>query len=209
MNLRFWQRAKQEKELDDEIQSHLRMAAQERIEAGHNPRDAEAEARRELGNEGLIKDTTREVWGLGWIERLVQDLRYGFRVLWKSPVYALVALFTLALGIGANTAIFSVVYGVLLRSLPFKDPSRLVVLNETTPKVGPVSVSYPNFLDWRAQSHAFLEMAAVHGLDFNLGGIKEPENLDGLAVSSNFLSTLGVQPVFGRDFDPSEENAGT
>src|SRR5215469_8998468 len=162
MNLRFWQRAKQEKELDDEIQSHLRMAAQERLEAGRNPTDAEAEARRELGNEGLIKDATREVWGLGWIERLVQDLRYGFRVLWKSPVYALVSVFTLALGIGASTAIFSVVYGVLLRSLPFQKPEQIVRLWEVGPKGNRMSFADPNFVDMHAQARSFQGMAQLY-----------------------------------------------
>src|ERR1700735_5367384 len=97
---------------------------------------------------------------------LIQDIRYGLRMLRKSPGFTVVALLTLALGIGANTAIFSVVYGVLLRPLPYQDPSRLIVLNETTPKVGTVSVSYANFLDWRAQSHMFSKMAAVASVAF-------------------------------------------
>ncbi len=139
----------------------------------------------------------------------MQDLRYALRTLRKSPGFTAVALLTLALGIGANTAIFSVVYGVLLRPLPYKDASRLIVLNETTPRVGTVSVSYPNFLDWRAQSRSFSEMAAVCDVGFNLAGISQPENIHGEAVSPNFLSLLGVRPLLGRDFNASEEKAGT
>src|SRR5215813_6549953 len=165
MNLRFWRRAKQEKELDDEIQSHLRMAAQERLEAGRNPTDAEAEARRELGNEGLIKDATREVWGLGWIEGLLQDLRYGFRVLWRNPVYALVSIFTLALGIGASTAIFSVVYGVLLRSLPFQKPDQIVRLWEVDAKGTRMQFADPNFDDMRSQAHSLQAVAELSSLE--------------------------------------------
>ena len=120
----------------------------------------------------------------------------------------MVALLTLALGIGANTAIFSVVYSILLRPLPYQDSSRLIVLNETTPKVGMVSVSYPDFLDWRAQSHAFSQMAVVGGVTFNLAGVNQPENISGEAVSSNFFSILGMHPLLGRDFDPSEEKMG-
>src|SRR5581483_6454921 len=136
------------------------------------------------------------------------DLRYGSRVLRKSPGFTAIALLTLALGIGANTAIFSVLYGILLSPLPYKDAARLVVLNETTAKVGNVSVSYPNFLDWRTQNHAFSEMTAVNNVGFSLSGINEPENVSGEAVSTNFLSMLGMHPFLGRDFDATEGKAG-
>jgi len=208
MNLRFWQRAKQEKELDDEIQSHLRMAAQERIEAGHNPRDAEAEARRELGNQGLIKDATREVWGLGWIERLVQDLRYGFRVLWKSPVYALVSVFTLALGIGASTAIFSVVYGVLLRSLPFQKPEQIVRLWEVDARGNRMQFADPNFEDMRAQAHSLQAAAELSSWEQSVEANNKPDRVRVAYVSKDFFSVMGVQTVVGRLFVPEEQHFG-
>lgn len=140
---------------------------------------------------------------------LWQDLSYALRMLRKAPGFTAVAILTVALGIGATTAIFSVVYGVLLEPLPYRDASRLIVLNETTPKVGTVSVSYLDFLDWRGQSHTFSQMAAFHGVGFNLAGITQPENISGDAVSPNFLSMLGVRPYLGRDFVPSEEKPGT
>lgn len=140
---------------------------------------------------------------------LFHDIRYALRQLRKSPGFTAIALLTLALGIGANTAIFSVVYGVLLRPLPYQNPPRLIVLHETTPRVGNVSVSYPNFLDWRAQSHMFSQMAAVYSVGFDLSGVAQPESISGEAVSPNFLSMLGVHPILGRDFDPSEEKSGT
>src|SRR6185437_334394 len=101
-------------------------------------------------------------------ESLMQDLRFALRMLRKSPGFTAVAVLTLALGIGANSAIFSFVYGILLAPLPYKNPSRLIVLNETTPRVGMVSVSYPNFLDWRAQSREFSQFAAAYSVGFNL-----------------------------------------
>jgi putative ABC transport system permease protein len=140
---------------------------------------------------------------------LMQDLKYGLRMLWKSPAFTIVAVVTLALGIGANAAIFSVVNGVLLSALPYKDASRLIVMNETTPKVGLVSVSYPNFLDWRVQSHVFPQMAAVDHVGFNISGVSQPENISGEAVSPNYLSMLGMRPYLGRDFEPAEEKPGT
>jgi putative ABC transport system permease protein len=140
---------------------------------------------------------------------LLSDLRYGLRMLTKNPGFSAVAILTLALGIGANTAIFSVVDAVLLRPLPYKDPAQLVVMREKTPRVGNVSVSYPDFLDWRQQSRTFAAMAAAENVGFNLGGIAQPENIGGYAVSANFLSMLGVKPIFGRDLLPSEEEAGT
>jgi len=142
------------------------------------------------------------------VETLWQDLRYGLRILKKSPSFAIAAVLTLALGIGANTAIFSVVYGVLLEPLPYHDPARLILLNETTPRVGMVSVSDPDFLDWRTQSTTFSQLAAVHEVGFNLSGISQPESISGEAVCPNFLSLLGVHPFLGRDFDASEERSG-
>jgi predicted permease len=140
---------------------------------------------------------------------MLPDLKFAIRMLVKSPGFTVVAILTLALGIGANTAIFSVVNAVLLRPLPFKNPSQLVVMRETYKLVGNVSVSYPNFLDWRQQSHSFSALAAVEARGFNLSGVAQPENIGGYAVSPNFLALVGVHPILGRDFLPSEENQGT
>jgi predicted permease len=139
----------------------------------------------------------------------MQDLKFAIRMLAKSPGFTLVAVLTLALGIGANTAIFSIVNAVLLRPLPFQDSSQLVLLRETYKGVGNVSVSYPNFLDWRQQSHSFSAMAVVNNVAFNLSGVAQPENIGGYAVSPNFLALVGVRPVLGRDFLPAEEKPGT
>ena len=140
---------------------------------------------------------------------MLQDLKFAIRMLVKSPGFTVVAILTLALGIGANTAIFSVVNAVLLRPLPFKNPSQLVVMRESYKLVGNVSVSYPNFLDWRQRSHSFSALAAVEARGFNLSGVAQPENIGGYAVSPNFLALVGVRPILGRDFLPSEENQGT
>src|SRR5277367_2460920 len=139
----------------------------------------------------------------------IQDLKFAVRMLVKSAGFTLVAILTLALGIGANTAIFSVVNAVLLRPLPFKDSAQLVILRETHKSVGNVSVSYPDFLDWRQQAHSFSAMAAIQYRGFNLSGVAQPENIGGYAVSPNLLALLGLHPVLGRDFLPSEENQGT
>jgi putative ABC transport system permease protein len=140
---------------------------------------------------------------------VLNDLRFALRSLRKSPGFTAVALLTLALGIGANTAIFSLVYAVLLRPLPYKDAGRVVVLHETTPKVGTVSVSYPNFVDWRSQSRRFSQMAFVHDVDADLGGTIKPQAVTAEAVSASFLSLLDVRPIAGRDFAASEDEPGT
>jgi putative ABC transport system permease protein len=145
------------------------------------------------------------------MQTLWQDLKYALRMLRKSLGFTAVVIVTLALGIGANTAIFSFVYGVLLAPLPYHDASRLVVLNETTPRVGTVSVSYPNFIDWRAQSRSFSQMAYIQEVSFNLAGasVSRPEHIQGDSVSPNFLSMIGVHPFLGRDFETAEEKPGT
>jgi putative ABC transport system permease protein len=202
-----------ETELDDELRFHFEQQLAKYVNSGLTPREALRRARIDFGGLDQVKEECREARGVHLLETLLQDVRYGLRMLRKSPGFTVVALLTLALGIGANTAIFSVVYGVLLRPLPYQDPSRLIVLNETTPRVGTVSVSYPNFLDWRAQSRAFSKTAAVSSIAFNLAGLgsglDQPENLSGEAVSSDFLSMLGVRPVLGRNFDASQDQAGT
>jgi putative ABC transport system permease protein len=143
------------------------------------------------------------------LNSILQDLKYSARTLAKSPGFTIIAVLTLALGIGANTAIFSVVNAVLLRPLPFKNSSQLVVLRETYKNVGNVSVSYPDFLDWRQQAHSFSSLAAIQNRGFNLSGVAQPENIGGYAVSPNLLTLLGVHPILGRDFLPSEEKPGT
>jgi len=205
----MWRRKRMLKELDEDIREHIARETQDNIERGMSAEDARHAAMRKFGNVTQVMEETREVWSVVWLNQLLAYIRFGLRMLRKNPGFTAVAVLTLALGIGANAAVFSVVYAVLLRPLPYKDPSSLIVLNETTPMVGTVSVSYPNFLDWRNQSHTFSEMAAVRGVGFNLAGVTQPENISGGAVSPNFLSMLGVRPFLGRDFDASEEKPGT
>src|SRR5580658_53914 len=197
-----------ESEMEDELGFHWERQIEKHMKTGIDRDEALRRVRMEFGGLELVKEDCRDARGVSLIESLVQDLRYGWRTLLKSPGFAAAALFTLALGIGANTAIFSVVYGILLRPLPFRDASHLVQLNETTPQLGDVSVSYPNFQDWRRQSRTFTEMAAVSGVKFNMAGSSQPENIGGLAVSPNFLPMMGVRPVMGRGFTSDEEKAG-
>jgi putative ABC transport system permease protein len=203
------QRKRMLNELDEDIREHIARETQDNIERGMSPEEARYAAMRKFGNVMQVKEEARDVWSLIWLEQLLEDIRFGLRLLRKNPGFTAIAVLTLALGIGANAAVFSVVYAVLLRPLPYKDPSRLVVLHETTPKVGDVSVSFLNFFDWRAASHTFAQMAAVESVDFNLAGVTQPENISGDAVSPNFLSMMGIRPFLGRDFDASEEKAGT
>ncbi|HZT28323.1 MAG TPA: ABC transporter permease [Bryobacteraceae bacterium] len=198
-----------EAELDDELRFHAERQLGQYLESGITREEARRRVRLEFGGLDQVKEDCRDARGISLIETLCHDLRYGLRTLRKSPGFTAVALFTLALGIGANTAIFSVIYGVLLRPLPYRDSGRLVILNETNPRVGMVSVSQMNFEDWRRQSHAFSELASVYGVHFNLSGPKQPEGISGIAVTPNFLTLSGIDPILGRGFSASEEKAGT
>lgn len=208
MNFIFWRRSRQEKELDEELQSHLRMAAQEHMENGESRSEAESAARREMGNEGLIKDATREVWGAGWMERLTQDLRYGMRVLWKNPVYAVVSVLTLALAIGTSTAIFSVVYGVLLRSLPYHKPAQIVRMWEVGRRGNHMSFADPNFDDMHSQAHSFQGMAQLSWGEDTVSVGSKAERTGVAYVSKDFFEVMDIRAVAGRFFVPEEQHVG-
>src|SRR4051812_29606677 len=137
-----------------------------------------------------------------------QDLRYGVRMLAKSPGFAIIAIFTLALGIGANTAIFSVVNGVLLNPLPFPHSEQIVSLFTEMPNFKNGSISYPNFEDWRRMNRSFSSMAVYRSWGFNLVGQGEPERLHGEMISAGFFEILGVNPLMGRTFSPDEDRLG-
>ncbi len=137
-----------------------------------------------------------------------QDVRYGLRVLWKNPGFTAVAVLTLALGIGANSALFSVVNGVLLNPLPFPNPSELVAVYSRTGTFQESSISYPNFLDWQKDNHSFTYLSAFRSDDFNMTGVGEPLRLHAHMISAEFFPALGLQPLLGRNFRPEEDRAG-
>src|ERR1700720_897520 len=139
---------------------------------------------------------------------LWQDIRYGLRMLAKNPGFTIIAVVTLALGIGANTAIFSVVNGVLLRPLPYPQPNQLVVLSEKTKNFDRSSISYPNFLDWQRRNSSFASLAAYREDDFVMTGSGEPERVRIGMVSAGFFEILGVRPVRGRLFTAEEDRLG-
>ncbi len=143
-----------------------------------------------------------------WFETLIQDLRYGFRMLAKAPGFAAIAILTLALGIGANTAIFSVVNGILINPLPFPESGQLVSAFESIPNFKNGSISYPNFVDWRRMNTTFSSIAAYRSTGFNLAGQGEPERLHGEMVSAGFFEILGVKPLLGRTFTAEEDRLG-
>ena len=209
MKFLWWQGEQRERELEEEVRSHLEMAKRDHVERGAAEEEAARAARRDFGNVGLVKEVTRDVWGWGSLERLIQDLRFGLRMMAKSPGFAAVAILTLALGIGANTALFSVVNGVLLNPLPYPHPEQLVELRESKPNFATGSISYPNFLDWQKDNHTFASMALLRGnRSFILTGLGEVEQVDAVFVSTGFFEQLGVNPVLGRAFAPGEDRIG-
>jgi predicted permease len=197
-------------ELDEELEAHFRMAIRENIVSGMSEKEAAAAARREFGNTDLFKASTRDVWGWTWLERLQQDVEFGIRMLRKSPSFTAVAAITLALGIGANTAIFSVINGLLIRSLPFPNAKELVWIANSHDDGGPSGVTHTSFSyrDFRERSRTFAGMAAYNAFfaynSFNLTGRGDPERPIGVDVTGSFLPLLGVQPLLGRNFLPEE-----
>jgi putative ABC transport system permease protein len=210
MKLPLWRRH-QDRELEEELQSHLRMAIRDRIDRGESPQQAEHAARREFGNVLLLRETARDMWGWVMIEQFWQDIVYAARALRKARAFTLVSVLTLALGIGANTAMFSVVQAVVLRPLPFPHPERLVSVHEIDMRAStraPGSVSYPNFLDWRARARSFASLATHRTGSFTITGLGPSQQVPGAVVSAEFFSTLGREPSIGRGFVVGEEQPG-
>lgn len=193
-------------EFDAEMQVHLSLLVEQYIRQGMTPENAALAARRQFGNATLLREDRREMQTIPVIEALWSDLVYAVRMLRKNPGFATAAVVTLALGIGANTAIFSVCNAVLLKPLPYSEPGRIVMLWEQ-PRGGPFyTVAPANFVDWREQTHSFSEVVAIRSSSsLILAGQGEPARLRGAAVSSNFFSLLGVRIALGRNFLAEED----
>jgi predicted permease len=203
-------RSRAERELDEELRFHLERQIEANLEAGMGHEEARTAALRSFGGVEQTKEACRDERGVRLIEDLGNDLLYGLRILRSSPGFTAVAVATLALGIGANTAVFSVVDGVLLRPLPFPDSERIVTLWNTYPKLGDEreEVSPPDFCDWRAQSRSFDRLAAYERFFYVLAGDPAPVRLRASRVSGDFFAAMGVKPQLGRPLLPADDHEG-
>lgn len=201
---------REERELDEEIRAHELLLADEKIRAGMNPQEAHRQAQVELGGVEHVKEQVRETRAGNLLEALFQDVRFGLRMLRKSPAFTTVVVLTLALGIGANAALFTVLDRTVIRPLPYANADRLMMLWEDYSAFGAPKerVSPATFLDWKRRTQAFDEVAAYGLRDFNLSGGGPPEEVFGLGVTANLLPMLGVPPLLGRSFAPDEEAPG-
>jgi macrolide transport system ATP-binding/permease protein len=204
----FFARNTNEREFTAEMESHLQMHIEDNLHAGMSAEEARRQALIKLGGVEQTKELVRDRRGLPILDALMQDLRFGARVLRKNPGFTVIAVLTLALGIGANTAIFSVVDAVLLRPLPYKDPGRLVTISESdSPNDLAMrkSASPGNYLDWRDQNRVFSHVVAADFPGFSLTGADRPERVLGAAVSAGLLGMLGLQPQLGREIAQEDD----
>jgi predicted permease len=210
MNFRqlWYSRKKWEQDASEELRDHIERQTAANISSGMNAEEARRQAVLQMGAVEGVKESCREERRGFWFETLWTDVRYGVRMLRKDPGFTVVAILTLALGIGANTAIFSVVNGVLLNPLPYPQPERLVALAESKPNFETGSISYPNFRDWQKDNHAFSSIAVSRAYSFSLTGAGEAEQVRAEFISSDFFSLLGVHPVIGRSLAPGEDEVG-
>lgn len=210
--LYFLHRSRHENDLREEIETHraLRQAALERV--GLSPDDAALASRRAMGNITLTVEDAREMWVMRVIDEAWQDIRISLRMLRKSTGFAVAAIGTFALTLGANTAIFSVVYAALLKPLPYPNPQELVAISMSVPtlqnRFPSLAVRPIDFEEFRRSNEVFAELAAIRDRNFNLTGSGEPERLYGARVSANLFSLLGVQPALGRTFLKDEDTSG-
>ena len=199
-------------DLSEEMRQHLEEKIEALIAGGMSREDAVHAARRAFGNATLIEQRSREVWMWPLVESIWADIKFALRQLRQSPGFTMVAILTLALGIGANTAVFSVVDAVMLRPLPYAQPQRLIdvqSVNSHDPVPVSDNVSYPNFFDWRAQNHTLEHLVSYHDNSYTLTGVDRPAHVGAEIVSWDLLPTLGATPEIGRGFRPDEEKQGT
>jgi len=208
--MRWWSRLlgrhRLDADLDEEIRFHLEQETRLRVDRGDSPEQARRRARRDFGNVTLVAESMRETWRWLLLDDLVRDTRHACRLLTRAPIFSAVAAMSLAIGIGANTAIFTVVHAVMLRPLPYPEPSRLVAIDQRHVDGGLEFATWPDYSDWRRAS----SLAAIGGAwsaVYNLTGIDEPERLGGAAVTASLFNALGVEPALGRSFveGPNED----
>jgi putative ABC transport system permease protein len=199
-----------EQEIGSELHFHIERQVEENILAGMNPQEARRAASREFGGVEQVKEECRDTRRANYLENLLKDVRYGFRMLRKSPSFTFFAVAVLALGIAANSAIFSIADAILVRPLPYRDANRLVMIWEDSSAYGfPKDTPAPgNFSDWKSRNQVFEDVAAISDGSFNLTGSGNPENLIGKWATANLFSVLGVSPALGRDFRPEDDVPG-
>lgn len=198
------QRNRVDADLSTELEGYVELLVAEKVRAGIDPREARRQALAELGGTERVKENVRAVRTGAWVDGITQDVRYAVRSLRRVPSFTATAIIALALGIGASTAIFSVVNGVLLRPLPYRDPNSLVTILHN----GRNPVAVANYIDWRRESAAFTDMAAADYWTPNLAGIGDAERILALKITPNMLPMLGVSPALGRVFGPETADAG-
>ena len=206
--MRWWRRKAREEDLERELRADLELEAAELRESGLSEDEAQYAARRALGNKTSIQEEVRALWGWVRVEQTWRDLYHAARTLRKSPAFTIATLLTLAIGISSNSAIFSVVNGVLLRTLSFERSDELVEIFARDAQGQRQFVSQPDLDEWRTMAHSFRGLASWVGQSVNLTGLDQPERVIGLFVSSNFLPLLGVEPAIGRGFAAGEDRMG-
>ncbi len=197
-----------EKKLDAELRYHFDRLVADYVRQGMSEAQARRKARQQFGGIDQVKEDCRDVRATLWIESTFQDIRFALRTLRKPPALAIAVICTLALGIGANTAIFSVLNAVLLRALPYPDADRLVALSEGSKEASLLSAAYLNYLDWRRLTRTCEDLGAMRYSAFTLTGSHNPERLWGRLASASLFSTLRVAPILGRTFRPEEDAPG-
>ncbi len=205
-----WVTGRADSDIERELRAHLDLEAEEQAQSGTPPREAAYAARRALGNTLQIKEETRQVWTWTWLEHLTRDVRHAAVQLRKNPGFATVAVITMALGIGVNTAVFSIINAVLLREPPYREPARLVRLLESFLQMGDsrLGTSPPEYLDYRDRNRVFSSIAAYSRQAFDLTDTGEAERIEAARVSSSLFDTLGVAPLLGRTFTAEEDRPG-
>lgn len=204
----LFRRSRLEADMEAELRGHIQNRADDLERSGLRREEAERKARIEFGGYERYKEECRKNAGAHFLETFLQDVRYGLRMLLKAPGFTAIVVLTLALGIGATTAMFSVVQGVMLAPLPYPHPDRLVLIWQSNPHAPHVSVSLPDFRDWQRNARSFEALSGLRWYEFNLTSPDNPEHVDGYEIPSGFFKMLGVHPLLGREFSTQEDQPG-